>query len=806
MKAFVCTWFVFIVMLVACFAQSSRFQGKIVDNTGAPLVGAHVQLLELKVGDFTAEDGSFLLEKVPFGNYTMQVSYIGYRTFQKELRFAAQVVSENVTLEMLEGRLHEVVVSASRRTLEVKRLPDVQGTYIMAGKKNEVIDIASLNTNLSEKIGRQLFAKVPGVLVYDMDGAGNQINVSTRGLDPHRSWEYNVRQNGIMLNSDIYGYPASHYSPPLEAIQRVEIVRGTAALQYGAQFGGMINYVTKQPDTTQRIGFESINSVGSFGLFSSYNAISGKLGKWQYFGYVQKRISDGYRHVARSDSEAQYAMLSYQPNERLSIQAELGRSTYQFRIPGPLTDSMFYENPRQATRARNFYSPDIIVPSLTVDWKIGRNTHLNFVTSGVFGTRNSVMLIAFANVPDRIDPATNQYRPRQVDIDRFNSRAAELRLLQNYQVGNLNSTLTTGIRYTNNLLNRKQQGPGTTGFDYDLTTTGPWRRDLDYKTQNIALFLENIVYITPKWSITPGLRMESGDTRMSGFLDYKEPEDIPLSIQHEFPLFGVSTQYKINSSTRVYAGWSQAYRPVIMADVVPPTRLDVTDPNLKDAFGHNLEAGISGNFFNNAINLDLGVFEVLYNNRIGSLVLQNDRNESYIFKTNLGDSRTRGVEAYIEASPMRLAGLYKDWDFSLFSATSFFDGAYLRGNAVVNGENRDISDNVLEGTPRWMSRNGLQFNSYRFSATLQYSYVTESFSDALNTERPTANGGAGIVPAYALWDFNASVYLGARYTLRLSLNNFTNEQYFTKRPVIYPGAGVWPSDGRSVVVTFGVKL
>ncbi len=84
-------------------------------------------------------------------------------------------------------------------------------------------------------------------MIYDMDGSGNQINVAIRGLDPHRSWEFNIRQNGLITNSDMYGYPASHYSMPLEAVQSVEIINGTAALQYGAQFGGMINYTLKDP-------------------------------------------------------------------------------------------------------------------------------------------------------------------------------------------------------------------------------------------------------------------------------------------------------------------------------------------------------------------------------------------------------------------------------------------------------------------------------------------------------------------------------------------------------------------------------
>ncbi|MDX1942188.1 MAG: TonB-dependent receptor [Saprospiraceae bacterium] len=803
-------FFTFLLCLFSfiTFAQTTTLKGKIITNEGAPLVGAHVQLIELKKGAFTNENGAFSIQEIPQGNYTMSISYIGYRTLEQKISISgSEIILENIAMEMLEDRLREVVVAAERQSQEVRRLPDVLGTYIIAGKKNEVISIADLNTNLSEKIGRQLFAKIPGAFVYDMDGSGNQVNIATRGLDPHRSWEFNVRQNGILTNSDMYGYPASHYSPPMEAIQKVELVRGTAALQYGAQFGGMVNYITKYPDTTKRVGFESINSVGSYGLFSSYNALGGKLGKWTYYTYYQKRVSDGYRDNSSSDASAQYAMLQYQANENLSLRAEFAHSTYLYQMPGPLTDSMFYANPRQSTRQRNYYSPNIYVPSITLDWKIGAKTHLNLVSSAIIGGRSVLTFVGFANVPDIIDPATDQYKNRTVDIDDFRSYTTELRLTQNYNIGSFKNTLATGIRYIHNNLRRRQQGKGTTGSDYDLSITGNWGRDLRYKTQNVAFFIENMLYVTPKFTINPGFRIENGSTDMVGYISYYPNDKVPLKIEHMFPLFGVNAQYKLNERNRFYAGWSQAYRPMILADVIPPTVLDVTDPNLEDASGYNLEAGVNGNLFQGALHYDLGIFQLQYNNRIGSLVLQDDNGDSYIFKTNTGDSRTQGVEAYIELRPMQLLGLYSNkFYLSVFSATSYFDAVYTRGNAVVNKENRDLEGNRLETVPRWMSRNGLQCWAGNFSAVLQYSYVDKSFADALNMVKPSANGGVGIVPAYGLLDFNTSLRFAERYMLRLSVNNITDEQYFTKRPTIHPGPGVWSSDGRSFVVTFGVKL
>ncbi|MCU0349169.1 MAG: TonB-dependent receptor plug domain-containing protein, partial [Saprospiraceae bacterium] len=209
------------------------------------------------------------------------------------LAFAISIYGQNVQDTLKQIQLQQVEIGVSRST--ITRLPKTQDGFIWSGKKSEVINLQAADANIAEKSPRQIFAKVPGVFVYDMDGTGNQINISTRGLDPHRGWEFNIRKNGIITNTDLYGYPASHFTLPMEAVERIEMVRGTGALQYGQQFGGMINYVVKQPDTTRSIVLETVNTAGSFGLLSSYNAISGKVGKLEYYAYYNRRIADGYR-------------------------------------------------------------------------------------------------------------------------------------------------------------------------------------------------------------------------------------------------------------------------------------------------------------------------------------------------------------------------------------------------------------------------------------------------------------------------------------------------------------------------------
>ena len=679
------------------------------------------------------------------------------------------------------------------------KMPDIQGTYIFSGKKTEVISLQEANANIVEKTPRQIFAKIPGVFVYDMDGTGNQTNISTRGLDPHRGWEFNIRKNGIIVNSDVYGYPASHFSMPLEAVERIELVRGTGSLQYGAQFGGMLNYVTKQGDTTKKLSIESINSMGSYGLLSTFNAVGGKIGKFEYYAYASKRLSEGYRQNSKSDYDGQFLMLKYQITEGVSLKAELARSNYLYQIPGPLTDSMFDANPRQATRSRNYFSPKIYVPSISFDWKLGNKTRISFVTSAVLGRRRSIQFDKPANVVDKIDPITLTYANRQVDIDHFYSYTSELRLLQHYSIGKTQSTLAAGIQVFNNDLHRQQVGKGSTGSDFDLTITGNWGRDLHFKTQNLAIFAENKFDISKKWSINAGIRFETGTSKMSGTINYLDAQKIPNTINHQFPLLGLSSNYCLTETQHIYVGFSQAYRPVIFKDIIPQSVYEKADPNLKDAYGYNLEMGYKGSFSD--FRWDFTLFRLQYNNRLGSLSLVENGNY-LLYRTNIGNAATQGIEAFGEYSFKITEGVR----CNVFSSTAYFDGRYQDAQVKVGNENRSVKGNQIESVPNVISRNGVSFKFKKLSVSTLFSYTSKTYADALNTEIPSANGAIGLVPAYTLLDINATYRVYENVTMRLSINNLTDKKYFTKRPTFYPGPGIWSSDGRSMNVTMAIKL
>jgi len=787
------------LFLFPLLVHAQMIKGRIVDLQNQPLKGVAIQWKGGASGTESNGEGRFEIAILPeLQQKTLVFNLIGHVpqeiTVNDDRFLDVQLTPSSVNLNTFTVR------ELSEQTTVIERLPEVVGTYIASGKKNEVIHIADLDANLADKTGRQLFAKVPGVFVYDMDGSGNQINIATRGLDPHRSWEYNVRLNGVVTNSDMYGYPASHYSAPMESIEKVELIRGTAALQYGAMFGGMINYVTKTADTTRKISYEGQFNYGSFNTRGMYHALGGKLGKLSYYTYVFDRKSDGYRDNANIHSSAQYMSLRYDFSRSLNVRAELAHSYYRFQMPGPLSDAMFYDNPRQSTRSRNYYSPDIWVPSIQLDWQLGKRTHLNIVSSGIWGGRTVLTFVGFADKPDVINAQTGQYANRNVDDDHFNSFTTEARLKHQFSTGDVEHTLVAGVRYINNDLNREQLGKGTTGSDYDLSLVGPYGRDLWYRTNNLAVFAEHLLQLTPRLSVSGGMRVESGRTDMTGYISYLNPLKVPNKIEHHFPLFGASAQYKLTNFATLYGGISQAYRPIIFADVIPANALEKVDTNLLNNKGYNAELGIRGKW-RNRIHFDVSLFELRYNNRMSNTIIQ-ENGQSIVFKTNVGNVLTRGVEFYTEVNLLET----KNARISVFTSTSYFDSRYVQGTVVVAGKNTEIAGNRVESTPKWMTRNGLQGRYRGFSASLQYSWVDFSYADPENTVTPTANGAKGIVPAYGLFDFNATYRFNKHLSLKASASNFTDTQYFTKRPTIHPGPGVWPSDGRSFMMTLIVKL
>ena len=210
--------------------------------------------------------------------------------------------------------------------------------------------------------------------------------------------------------------------------------------------------------------------------------------------------------------------------------------------------------------------------------------------------------------PDTIDPATNQFVPREVESEDMHSVATEGRFSTNYNLGKNKSTLAGGVRMTYAWFKREEGGEGSTGSDFDLSITGEYENNLDFTTLNIAPFVENIFRIGTKFSITPGARFEYLKSTSKGYTTNDNVKQIANEARtRTYPLFGIGLEYKPSGNSSIYGNISQAYRPIDYSQLQPFGVTAKIDPNLKDAYGFNSDLGYRATV-KNYLNLDVSLF------------------------------------------------------------------------------------------------------------------------------------------------------------------------------------------------------
>ena len=699
-------------------------------------------------------------------------------------------------------QLKDVTIVGRNSKSDYQQIPEIVGTNIYAGKKNALIVLENVQGNIANNTMRQVLAKVPGIHIWESDPSGIQIGIAARGLSPNRSWEFNVRQNGYDIAADPFGYPEAYYNPQLQAVQRIEIIRGQGALQYGPQFGGMVNYILKNgSEINQPFEFETQQTIGSNGLINSYNAIGGKKEKLNYYSFYDQRNGEGWRDNSQFFSKAGFGSVTYHLTKQVSINFELMHSHTRSQQAGGLTDLQIKENAKQSFRHRNWMDIKWTTPAINIQYEMNDHSRWNTKIFGTIGDRNSVGFLQSILVKDSINNATNQYNNRIVNIDQYRNYGLESRFITDYFIGQMKNTISTGIRlYTGNT-HRLADGKGTTGTDYDVRVEGLYPRDIQFRSNNAAVFIENIFRVTEKLLIIPGIRYEWLEGSASGSNGFSTTGALinlqEIQRRRNFVLVGIGSEFHLTNTTEFYANFSQAYRPIQFANLQAPPTTDQIDQDLKDARGYNLDLGYRGKV-KNYLQFDLSGFYLQYNNRVGTIT---PSGTNYRLVTNVGASTSKGLETYVEFNPLRAFSNNANSDIILFSSYSYTNASYSSNHRDANTKGKKV-----ENAPQDILRTGLSIGYKGFLFTTQLSHVGGTFSDANNTTTPSMNGNTGFIPAYTITDLTASYKFSKKMNLKAGINNLNDTRYFTRRAGGYPGPGALPGDGRNFFISIGAKL
>ncbi len=728
--------------------------------------------------------------------------------FEKRINIKNDTIIEIIFSPKIEN-LSEVILKANRiKAFQLKRLEDSKGTSIYAGKKNEVVLVTQTMANLAVNSSRQIYSQVAGLNIYENDDAGIQLHIGGRGLDPNRTSNFNTRQNNYDISADVLGYPESYYTPPAESLSEIQIVRGAASLQYGTQFGGLVNFVILPPNINKSLEITSRNTLGSNNLYTNYTSFSGTINKFSYYSFVNYKKGNGFRSNSEFDSKNMYINLNYQITEKTKISTEFTYLNYLAQQAGGLSDKMFNENPYQSNRKRNWFNLDWFLYNFKLESDLNKNTSLGINFFGLNAKRKSLGFRS--NRVDQIDPL----QERDLIFGDFNNFGLESKLLTKYKILNKKSIFLLGLKYYNSN-NTGEQGPGINNsepnfnFQYDLFPNYRYQSFFTYPNLNFSLFGENIFYLSDKLSITPGFRFENIKTESDGYyrnLNFDAAGNVILNElnysndirKRSFILLGVGISFKPSSFIEFYGNISENYRSVTFADISIYNPSYAINPNITDESGMTTDFGLRGNI-KNFISYDISLFNLSYNDRIGFVQKLMKDGRVKTERGNVGNAKIFGIESLIDFNLKKIIFNKENYSLNYFINTSFINSEY------ISSEIPGIKGKKVEFVPKSNIKTGLRFGYNNFMLSAQYSYMSKQFTDSSNAISGNLSGVIGQIPAYKILDLSLSYYF-KNFTFESGVNNLLNEKYFTRRATGYPGPGIIPSSPRTFYFTMEIKI
>ncbi len=814
----------FVILLLAGSTAWAHFSlsGTIIDaTTSKPIANAEVYNRTKNLLTTTNSKGYFEMRNLEAGEYEIVIVSFEYETLERTI-----AVENNMTITIpmkeFSQELSEVVVSQKREELfALNRLRLVEGTSIYAGKKNEVVLIDQLVGNLAANNPRQVYSQIVGLNIYESIDAGLQLNVGGRGLDPNRTANFNTRQNGYDISADVLGYPESYYTPPADALSEIQIMRGAASLQYGTQFGGLINFKMKPP-ASKPIELVTRQSVGSFGLFNSFNSLSGTKNKFSYYTYYNYKRGDGFRPNSEFNSNTFFGSIGIEFGEKSKLIVETTYLNYLAQQPGGLTDTQFDLDPKFNNRTRNWFEVDWRLYALKFNHKFSSQSDMSVTVFGLDAQRNA---LGFRGNPGSLNtnPITDvdeqetdgsYVHTRDLITGKFQNWGVEAKFLSRYRLSDKDAVFLLGAKlYRSN--NTSQQGPGTNDIDADFNfspafSNYPNQSNFRFPNSNFAFFGEHIFFLSDRFSITPGFRSEHITTKSEGFYTqinfdnagnpiFNETLMDNRKLDRNFLLLGVGASYEPTENLEIYANISENYRSVTFNDIRVVKPSFIVDPDISDEKGYTFDVGLRGKW-DDFISYDIGGFSLLYNDRIG--IVFDDRANRV--RKNIGKTLIYGLEVFTDVNLVKALKIGSDQH----KLNWFFNSA-VTSSEYIESEENNVTGKEVEFIPNLNLKTGLRLGYKNFLGSLQFTYISAQFTDVENSRAvhgtDNQNGLIGTIPTYSILDLSFS-YTIKKFRIETGSNNLLNEKYFTRRATGYPGPGIIPSEPRSFYLTIQAKL
>jgi len=676
--------------------------------------------------------------------------------------------------------------------VEYRALPPVEGTRINAGKKTSFVKPEEFPTFAGNDY-REVMATTPGIIVSE-EPSSPIINFGYRGLNSQRSEFMQVLKDGVSIKNEQFGFPETHYTPILDAVERIELIRAGAALQFGPQPGGALNFVMKMPRSDAPFHFTTRNVFGSYEYYRNYTEADGTLGPLGYYFYYDHREQDGFRE-ANSDYDLNggSARLVWNVTNDSRFVLTLDAYDEEHGEPGGLRrreavnppNSVFVEDDRTAsTRFFDRFRLERYYATLEYQKFFSERTQLDIKAFGGYLTRWSKRQRggAFGTLPSGPDANTNAIQLRSDYTEGLDARVRH-----DYNLFNDVSTIAGGIYFYHALQDRRDERGQTPDAEH-----GTLRNLNTGETWDGAIFAENRFHFG-RLSIVPGMRLE--------FLQQSVDEEVnvsnPLHSQSDFsfvPLFGLGVGYVLMEGQQIvapppiagekgavtknppapivtaggpprvelYGTVSQAYRPRTYGELVPTGASSVVNGDLKEGDSLQFEYGVRGKLFP-YLNFDVGGFYFTFDDQVGEIILP----DGFTSTGNIGDARYIGFEA---ASELDVLSLINGGVPSPYGNLTLYGNVTLLDAEFTSGPNRG---NTPAYAPDYQVKTGA---IYRYKDIIKLALLGTVVDDEFGDD---GDSFEGFIPAYNVWDLTAEVkFWNGRAGAFVGIRNIFDEDYW----------------------------
>ncbi len=638
-----------------------------------------------------------------------------------------------------------------------------EGETAVSKQAGSVAIISKEAITLAQPLSTQDALKVvPGITVREEEGYGFIPNIGLRGLNPNRSQKLLVLEDGVPIAPSLFISNESYYSPRIERMEGIEVLKGAAGLRYGpTTIGGVINYQTKKPED---------------GV-----VVTGKLGS---HGYQLLGLDAG----GRSQSGDAVAGISLVTSEGDGFRNN-GFKMNDVVVKG----GMVLGNNQYISAKYTHYSNDVNTSYVGLRPNEYRDTPTkNPAPSDYFlSERNSfdinheIELNADAKIKTLVywSQLQRDYWRRPVDsrsvngtefeacgqvgtycmvgaVRGFDMVGLDSRLFLNHQSFGIVNEAELGVR-----LHTESRSNKTLSSTTDANArTGTLTANQDSKANSIALYGQNRFVVNERLAITPGLRIESYTQKDTNLLT-----SVSGSANNTELVPGIGATWQLTPQAQLFTGIFRGFSPAMLSQSI----IGGVDQRLDAERSVNVEVGVRGKLDN--ARYELTAFQMDFSNQI-----VNQSASAGVTQTNAGKTLNQGIEGLLMMEIGQ--GWSSDVNFTYLPTAKY--------NSNRTGSTDDVYGNRLPYAPEFSTNLGLAYKRDALTTRVSGSYVSSQFVDAVNTVTEDTSGRYGRIPSYVVLNLSARYQLNPKTSLFATVRNLGDKKYIASRNPdgIFPGA------------------